>query len=77
MTENQKIERKRIIETASIINVLSFDYIPSLFQLIGYRKRVAEQILTESDQENLIHLNLLFDEVQEKIKRLIGIEQEA
>ncbi|MDA3807703.1 MAG: hypothetical protein PF440_07305 [Thiomicrorhabdus sp.] len=46
---------------------------PSLFQWLGYRKLVAEQLLHERDEQTLIELRTVYEAVNNTIKRIIGI----
>ena len=47
---------------------------PSLFQLFGYRKRVAEQLLSIRDNENKKHILEVYTRVNLDIKLILGIK---
>jgi hypothetical protein len=47
--------------------------IPSLCQLIGYRQKVAQDILGCKDEEQLEYLNSVYDRANYHIKQLLGI----
>ena len=46
---------------------------PALFQHLGYRKQIAEQLLHEFDHEKNKQLEELYDRVNNEIKLIIGI----
>ena len=46
---------------------------PALFQHLGYRKQIAEQLLHEIDREKIEQLEELYDRVNNEIKSIIGI----
>lgn len=46
---------------------------PALFQHLGYRKCVAEQILLGGDFNRMVELELLYENINKEIKLIIGI----
>ena len=46
---------------------------PSLFQHLGYRKRIAEQLLREIDDDKTKLLTELYERVNCEIKLIIGL----
>lgn len=46
---------------------------PALFQHLGYRKQIAEQLLREVDEEKLKALDEVYDHVNFEIKLIIGL----
>lgn len=46
---------------------------PILFQHMGYRKRIAEQLLIEYDHDKLKLLTDLYDKVNNEIKLIMGL----
>ena len=46
---------------------------PSLFQQLGYRKRVAEQMLRSVDENEHHELNEVYEYVNNTIKAIIGV----
>jgi hypothetical protein len=68
-----KIGNKQQIEQAAGFRV---DYTTShLFQLIGYRQRIAQDLLKMYDNQNFHYGAALadFDQCNEKIKQLLGL----
>jgi predicted nucleic acid-binding OB-fold protein len=47
--------------------------IPQLFQLLGYRKRVAEEMLKNHNEEEFKALKDIFERVNNDIKLLLGL----
>lgn len=46
---------------------------PSLFQLLGYRKHIAEQLLRNREGENTKDLEELYNYTNDQIKLLLGL----
>ena len=67
-TMTEKIEKLRIAAFFDANRTY-----PALFQHLGYRKRLAEQILHEIDEQKINELNELFDRVESEIKMIIGL----
>jgi hypothetical protein len=68
-----KIGNKEQIQSAASFRV---DYVTShLFQLIGYRQRVAQELLKSYDSQNFHYGAALaeFDQCNEKIKQLLNL----
>lgn len=72
MEESQSIvdEFVKISRSASMdsLNIHS-----NLFQLLGYRQRVAQEILENKNDENVKELISLFNYTNEQIKKLLAI----
>jgi hypothetical protein len=68
-----EIGNKQQIESAASFRV---DFVtPHLFQLIGYRQRLAQELLKMYDNQNFHYGGALaeFDQCNDKIKELLGI----
>lgn len=60
----------------NIKRAAGFDIIrtyPSLFQHLGYRKRVAEELLHTTDETAIKLLEDVFENVNSKIKLILGL----
>lgn len=68
--ESQVLLRRKIQESAYFdANKVS----PSLFQSIGYRQRIALQLLENSNVEYQDQLMMLYDDANSRIKLLLGL----
>lgn len=68
--DHTKIERLRIAANFDANNTY-----PMLFQLLGYRKLLAEQLLQNKDINLLKELEYSFDHVNNQIKKLLGLKE--
>ena len=46
---------------------------PALFQHLGYRKRITEDLLREGDPEKIKYLTELYYRINQEIKLIIGL----
>lgn len=70
---SEKIGNKEQIQSAAGFRV---DYItPHLFQLIGYRQRIAQDLLKSYDNQNFHYGAALaeFEQCNDKIKQLLNL----
>ncbi len=47
--------------------------IPNLCKLVGYRERVAQEIIKSNNEESLEVLNELYDNVENDMKKYLGL----
>lgn len=47
---------------------------PHLFQHLGYRKLIAEQLLHESDSLKIAELTEMYNRINNEIKLIIGVK---
>jgi hypothetical protein len=46
---------------------------PSLFQNLGYRRRIAEQLMNEINDERVKELTILYERINSEIKTILGL----
>ena len=76
MTEEKSIiqavsEEKEKIQRAAHFN--SMYVITDMMQLIGYRQRIAQELLRAHTDEVYDDLKELYNNINDKIKRILGI----
>lgn len=66
-----KFELLQKLQIAANFNVEST--CPTLFHLLGYRQRIAEQMIIEMNDENSKFLEDIFERINHDIKLVLGI----